>query len=92
MKVRWSARAERDLVQIADYVALDDIDAAIEWSDKLRDRARRAASMPRAGRIVPESGRDDVREVFLHAYRIIYRIEPTRLVVLAVLEGHRRDA
>jgi hypothetical protein len=32
----------------------------------------------------------DVREVFLRTYRIIYRIEPARILVLTIFEGHRR--
>lgn len=89
MKLVWSARANRDLVQIANYIALDNPDAAIKWVDRLRERARQAASMPRAGRMVPEAESGDVREVFLQTYRLIYRIERKQIVVLAVVEGHR---
>jgi toxin ParE1/3/4 len=89
MKLVWSARANRDLVQIADYIATDNPDAAIRWVDRLRERARQAASMPRAGRLVPEAGTGDVREVFLQTYRVIYRIERKHVVVLTVVEGHR---
>jgi plasmid stabilization system protein ParE len=33
---------------------------------------------------VPELGRDDIREVLRGNYRIIYRILPTRVEILAV--------
>jgi plasmid stabilization system protein ParE len=40
--------------------------------------------------VVPEAGREDVREVFLRTYRIIYRVAGEDLRVLTVFEGHRR--
>lgn len=48
-----------------------------------------AANHPEAGRVVPEFGREDIREVFLRSYRIVYLIEEDATVVLTVFEGHR---
>jgi toxin ParE1/3/4 len=48
-----------------------------------------AAENRRAGRIVPEIGREDVREIFLRSYRLVYRVTPKGMVVLTVFEGHR---
>lgn len=45
--------------------------------------------MPNAGRIVPEVGRPDVREVLLRTYRIVYRVVDDGIVVLTLFEGHR---
>ena len=56
---------------------------------KLIASAARAAVAPLAGRRVPELGRDDVREVLLHGYRVVYRVTPKKLQVLTVFEGHR---
>jgi addiction module RelE/StbE family toxin len=92
MKLVWSVRAKRDLVEIASYIAADNSDAAITWTDRLRERARQAAAMPRAGRLVPEARSESVREVFLQSYRGVYRIEPKQIVVLTVFEGHRAFA
>jgi plasmid stabilization system protein ParE len=46
--------------------------------------------MPRAGRRVPELGRDDVREVLVQRYRIVYQLSPDGIVVLVVFESHRQ--
>jgi len=46
-------------------------------------------SHPRAGRKVPEAGRDELRQMLHGKYRLIYRIEPTRLVVLTVRHCRR---
>lgn len=88
--LRWSRRAERNLEAIAAFIAEDDPGAAEKWIDRLLERAELAAATPLAGRIVPEVGRPDVREVFVRTYRIIYRVESRGVFVLTVAEGHRR--
>ena len=87
--LRWTRRAAADLMAIGEHIAADDPAAARVWVEKLRQRAVRASKLPRAGRVVPEIARDDVREVFQRTYRIVYRIVVDGIVVLTVLEGHR---
>jgi addiction module RelE/StbE family toxin len=90
VRVELSPEAQYDLEAIADYIAADDPRAAEAWVEKLVERARLAAAHPRAGRVVPEWGDADVREVLLRTYRIIYRVEPKRILVLRVIEGRAR--
>ena len=89
-RVRWTLRAQSDLLEIARFIARDNPEAARRWVAMLRKRVRAAARMPRAGRRVPELGRDDVREVVVRSYRIVYQISPDCIVVLVVFEGHRQ--
>ncbi len=86
---RWTSQALSDVVAIEEYIAHDSPRAADAWCRRIRDRARRAAKLPRAGRVVPEFGRDDVREVLVKSYRIVYRIDPQGIVVLTVFESHK---
>jgi plasmid stabilization system protein ParE len=90
VEVDLSPTAEADLEDIALYIARDNPRAAEAWVDKLIQTARRAAVAPHAGRVVPELNDPAIREVFLRTYRIIYRIEPTRILILTIFEGHRR--
>jgi plasmid stabilization system protein ParE len=53
-----------------------------------RQEARQAAGMPMAGRKVPEIDRDDVREIILRNYRIVYLICNEEVRLLTVFEGH----
>ncbi len=88
MKLRWTLRARRDLVEIGHYIARDKPEAARRWVERLRQRARDAAELPQSGRKLPELDRDDVREVLLRSYRIVYRIHASEIRVLTVFEGH----
>lgn len=89
MKLRWTRRARRDLLEIGHYIARDKPMAARRWVERLRRRARDAAALPQTGRVVSEIGREDVREVFVNTYRIVYRICEEEIHVLTVFEGHQ---
>ncbi len=88
--LRWTRRALQDLVAIGEFIGADKPVAARDWISRLRKSARTAAKMPRVGRRVPEVDMDDVREVVMRGYRIVYRIERNGVLVLTVFEGHRQ--
>lgn len=75
--------------EIATYIAAQRPGNARRWVEDLFALAARLRSHPRAGRKVPEAGRDELRQVLHGKYRLIYRIEPTRLVVLTVQHCRR---
>ncbi|QRK10852.1 type II toxin-antitoxin system RelE/ParE family toxin [Archangium violaceum] len=60
-----------------------------KWVERLRQRAQEAASIPRAGRRVPEVDREHIREVLLRSYRIVHRVVRDDIEVLTIFEGHR---
>lgn len=85
----WAETALSDLEAIGEFIARDDPAAAQRWVRKLMATARATTRAPFGGRRVPEVGRDDVREVFLKRYRIVYRVSAASCEVLTVFEGHR---
>jgi toxin ParE1/3/4 len=88
--IQWTVRAREDLVRIGRFFAQDDPRAAERWVLALIATAERAGEMPNAGHRVPELGRDDVRELLLRSYRVVYLVVDDRITVLTVFEGHRR--
>ncbi|MCA9656319.1 MAG: type II toxin-antitoxin system RelE/ParE family toxin [Myxococcales bacterium] len=90
MAVVWTERARDDLRDIFAFIAQDDRNAAARWVDRLVQRAELAATMPFAGRTLPELSRQDIREVLVRSYRIVYRVSSDDIRVLTVFEGHRR--
>jgi addiction module RelE/StbE family toxin len=86
----WTERAREDLADVFRYIARDNREAAARWVGRLIEHVENAAGTPLGGRVVPEVQRDDVREVFLRTYRIIYRVAGEDIRVLTVFEGHRR--
>ena len=89
MRVIWSPQAIARASEIAAYIAADRPTAAAKWVNELFANVAALRDHPRRGRRVPEVGRADVREVLHGTYRMIYRVDPTRLVVLTVRHGRR---
>ena len=87
LSIKWSSRAVRDLDAIATYIARDNPQAARKWIAKLRKTVENAARAPLAARVVPEVQRQDVREVFLKSYRIVYGVRDDHIIVFTVFGG-----
>lgn len=88
--VSWTARAARDLQSIGDYVAHDNPRAAMRLVERLIARGEAVAATPEIGRMVPEFGRPDIREVITGHYRIVYQVSDAGVRMLTVFEGHRQ--
>ncbi len=89
-RYRMSAQAKADLRETWAYIRGDNPVAAARWVQRLRARARAAGRDPGTGRKVPECDRDDVREVFVGTYRIVYRVSESEVLLLFVMEGHKQ--
>jgi len=76
-------------MDIALFIAHDDPSAADRWMAAVEARVGRVAEFPFSGRKVPEWNRDDVRELILGNYPIMYRVRAEDVQVLRVVEGHR---
>ena len=88
MRLRWSRQARDDLLEIGRYISRDNPVAARRWVERLRQRARQAAELPLAGRVVPEYSLPNLREVLVRSYRIIYLVGENAIELLTVFEGH----
>jgi len=89
-EIWWSQRARRDVREIGDFIARDKPEAAMRWASRIMDTVGRLEMFPSSGRSVPEIGRDDLREIILEGYRIVYQIRGEAVIVLTVFEGRMR--
>jgi plasmid stabilization system protein ParE len=90
VRLRWLAAARDDLHAIARYIRFSDPGAAVAWSGRIHAAARRAADHPHSGRRVPELDRDDVREMIVGRYRVLYRIVDDEVHIFALVHGSRQ--
>jgi toxin ParE1/3/4 len=56
---------------------------------KILETARNVRDFPLIERIVPEIEDEGIRERFIYSYRLVYRIEEKRILVVAVIHGKR---
>ncbi len=91
-QVLWTDTARQDLTGIIDYIAQDSIGNALAILDKLEAKADLLTTLPDRGRIVPElldTGISQYREIICSTWRIVYRVEAQRVMVMAVLDSRR---
>ena len=89
MNVIWSPLAVDQLGEFAEYIALDKPSVALDWAEQMFESVFRLADFPLSGKVVPEIGRDDIREIINGNYRIIYRITEKEILILTV--RHQRQ-
>jgi plasmid stabilization system protein ParE len=75
--------------EVADRIARDDPRAASTWIERVIRHVENAATIPLAGRVVPELNRSDLRETFLGRYRVVYRVEENTVTLVTVFAGER---
>jgi plasmid stabilization system protein ParE len=63
------------------FIAADNPKAAEAFGLRLMTKTDSLANFPQLGRIVPEEHNENIREVILRPYRIIYRLIPARQIV-----------
>ena len=85
----WSPEAIEDIESIAAYIERDSAWYAKAVASKIVETADTIPEFPELGRMVPEVEDPAIRERFAYSYRIIYRLEPERVLVVAVIHGSR---
>lgn len=87
MKIIWSPLAIDRASEIAEYIALDKPSAANKWITTVFSKVEQLTSSPEIGRVVPEIGNKQFRELIYGNYRIIYRIEKKQVSILTIRHG-----
>ncbi len=88
-RVVWSAQARAGLEEVLAYIAKDSPEGARSVARAASELASSLASLAERGRVVPELGDDSIREVFTFRYRLVYRVLPAQVVVVAIVHGAR---
>ncbi|PYU96016.1 MAG: type II toxin-antitoxin system RelE/ParE family toxin [Acidobacteria bacterium] len=88
-QVRWTPQAADDLDAICLFIARDAPTLAAIFADRVLRASDRLASHPRLGRVVPELGNENIREIIVGSYRVIYRIQREQVHLLTVHHGAR---
>ena len=88
-KIIWSHEADTDLESIAGHIALDSTFYAAAFVREVRSTSLTLKTFSERGRIVPEMNQRTIREIFVRDYRLIYKIEESKVTILALIHGAR---
>lgn len=87
--VKWSKPAKLDLKQIRDYIARDSKFYAQKVTTEIVEKSEKLNAFPNVGRIVPEIGDPNVRELLIYSYRLVYEVFSDKVEVLALIHSKR---
>ena len=89
MKVTWAPLAEQRALEAVDYIAKDRPQAAASWLEELLERVANLDRFARRGRVVRGIGLPAYREILHAPYRVIYRVDRSRVVILTLRHWRR---
>ncbi|MFZ1281254.1 MAG: type II toxin-antitoxin system RelE/ParE family toxin [Ignavibacteriaceae bacterium] len=84
MKIVWSPLSYEILENIYEFISDKDTVAAKKLINRIFERVESISKYPERGRKVPEINRNEIREIFESEYRIIYKIEPKKIIILTI--------
>ena len=87
--VKWSVPARNDLKQIHDYIANDSKYYAQNVIQEIVAKTETLTEFPEIGRTVPEISDQNIRELIVYSYRLIYEISVAGIEILAIIHGRR---
>ena len=88
MRIRWTEKASCDALAIHAFIAdQSDIYADAVYARIVARPDPQLIDHPMSGSIVPEYGRNDIREVFVHSFRIIYLVLDDEVRILTIIHG-----
>lgn len=84
----WSPSARLDLRELASYIAETRPKASAKFVKNVFSKVEHLSDFPKSGRVVPEFGDPNIREVIRKPCRIVYRIKESEHVVEIVRVWH----
>lgn len=86
----WTEPALQDLDAIADYIALDNPEAAQSLVQRVFQHIEQLAKHPLSGPAIPELGRSRCRQIVEAPCRLFYRRDGKKVIILAVMRGEQK--
>jgi len=85
----WTEPALNDLEIIAEYIALDNQDAARQYVQKVFNVVKRLEEFPRSGNVPPEISHLSYRQIIVPPCRIFYRIQKKYVFIVYVMRSQQ---
>jgi addiction module RelE/StbE family toxin len=89
VNIIWSEKSLDDLESIATYIEKDSIFYAKSVVTNIFSKVDILLNFPLLGRVVPEYQDENIRELFIYSYRLIYKINKNNIAIVTVIHGKR---
>ena len=91
-RVLWTQSAQQDLARIIEFIARDNEANSKKLYKTVVRKAENLWQLPSQGRIAPELmdfGVEFYRELVISSWRLVYKVETERVLILAIFDGRR---
>lgn len=91
-EVIWTKNAQFDLESIIEYIKIDSVDIAKKIFFEIKKECEDLHYFPQKKRVVPELqqiGISKYREIIHERWRIVFKIDNTKVYVLLVVDSRR---
>lgn len=88
-KIIWTEEALDNIERIAEFIEQDSQYYSAAFINKIFTKAETLKTLYKRGRIVPEVLDENMREIFVNEYRLMYRIEKDEIIILTAIHGRR---
>lgn len=90
MRLVWSPLAIARAAEAAAFIAGDKPEAARRWLEGLLECVDRLQQFPHSGRVLPEIGSPEYREIPYRSHRVIYKVQKSTVAILTVRHSKQR--
>ena len=90
VKLNWHNDAKKDLIQIYNYIYQDSIYYSIKTINEIVSLVDNLSFLPYMGRKITEYNKENNRELIYKSYRLMYEIEPNRILIHRIWHSARR--
>ncbi|MEX1212443.1 MAG: type II toxin-antitoxin system RelE/ParE family toxin [Balneolaceae bacterium] len=70
--------------ECADRIAFDHVPTALAWTEGVFDYCEQLRVHPESGRMVPEFGRPEIRELIHGNYRLVHELKVNQIDMLTI--------
>jgi toxin ParE1/3/4 len=85
----WSPLAIERLHQIFDYISQDSVQEARKFNTLIFKSVEKIGFFPKMGRVVPERNQEEIREILVKKYRVIYKIKADLIGIMTIIQGSK---
>ena len=88
-RVVWTEAARDHLDGVVSHISQDSPLAGSRFLELVLETGESLAWLSERGRVVPEIRRNDIREIFVYRYRLIYEVGDSEVRILSFIHGVR---
>lgn len=82
-EIVWTPQSLDDLRRLLEYISVDSPITARRFAQRIVERVEQLTTHPLSGSVIPEDDEEVYRQLVQGKYRLIYRVDGDRVIIIA---------